>query len=232
MAGSQFVKQDTDLLGLLKGNRTRVVRELDRAYAGEGGIATGDALRELWREKEDLRDEMLRSLDTVNGQIDTISQSLNGNIDAQSDLGKLVADMQLLIEANATAIKETYQYAETLSTEDAEFQTSIMGTIRRGFLTDPGSADPIFGIAISENLQFTANVRTQDGEEYYELAPGQTLGLYTAHGWQFYINGEKAGWFDSVDGMLHVASMTVENRLLLDRWVMETSGGFGLRYLG
>lgn len=232
MAGSQFVKQDTDLLGLLNGNRARVVRELNRAYADEGGIATMSRIDQLKKERDDLRKELMNSLDAVNSSIDTISLSLTGNLNAQSDLAELVENLRLTIEASAVNISEVYDYAQSLETADRLFQTSIEGTIRRGFLTDPGSADPIFGIAISENLQFTANVRTQDGEEYYELAPGQTLGLYTAQGWQFYINGEKIGWFDSVDGMLHVSSITVENKLQLSGWIIETDGGFGLRYLG
>ena len=65
------------------------------------------------------------------------------------------------------------------------------------------------------------------------LAPGQTLGLYTATGWQFWINGSKRGWFDSEDGMLHVANIVVEDKLQIgDGWLMTTTGGFGLRYTG
>lgn len=90
-----------------------------------------------------------------------------------------------------------------------------------------------FGIAISENLSFTGAEQTENGLTYYELSPGQTLGLYTATGWQFWINGSKKGWFDSADGMLHAGNLQVEQLLQLGAdWVLSTAGGFGLRYLG
>ena len=88
-------------------------------------------------------------------------------------------------------------------------------------------------ITAAETLRFTGNETTQAGLTYYELAPGQTLGLYTSTGWQFWLNGSKRGWFDSRDGMLHVANLAVENSLRLGGdWLITTSGGFGLRYVG
>ena len=73
----------------------------------------------------------------------------------------------------------------------------------------------------------------EDGLKYYELAPGQTLGLYTATGWQFWVNGSKRGWFDSRDGRLHVISEVVEDGLQLGAdWAVSTAGGFGIKYLG
>jgi len=71
----------------------------------------------------------------------------------------------------------------------------------------------VFGIAISAQLRFTGEVRAKDGYEYHELEGRQTFGLYTATGWQFWIDGHKAGWFDSEDGMLHVANVFIEDTL-------------------
>ena len=89
------------------------------------------------------------------------------------------------------------------------------------------------GIAIAENLQFTGQVHEEDGLKYYELSPGQTLGLYTATGWQFWVNGSKRGGFDSRDGRLHVISEVVEDGLQLGPdWAVSTAGGFGIKYLG
>jgi hypothetical protein len=111
--------------------------------------------------------------------------------------------------------------------------TAIRGEIRRGLITDPESGETAMGIAISEELSFTGVEHTEAGLTYYELTPGQTLGLYTATGWQFWINGSKRGWFDSRDGMLHVANLAVETSLMLGGgWLITASGGFGIRYMG
>ena len=88
----------------------------------------------------------------------------------------------------------------------------------------------MLGIAISQRLSFTGASSSHEGETYYELSPGQTLGMYTSTGWQFWINGARRGWFDSVDSTLHVAALQVEQTLRLGAsWVVSTSGGFGIR---
>ena len=90
------------------------------------------------------------------------------------------------------------------------------------------------GIAISQNLQFTGEVsRGDDGFSYYELASGQTFGLYTSTGWQFWIDGYKRGWYNAVDGMLHIANVAVESALQLGGgWRLIDDGGLGIKYTG
>lgn len=232
MASRQFVQNDSDLLGLLKQNNRQAVRELQKAFADEGGIATNSKIDELKQEAVELRDELLTSLDAVNGSIDTLEVSLVGNIEATSSMATLVENMRAVIEASALRIQETYEYAQSLETAEQLFQTSITGTICRGYINDPGGGSPIFGIAIAENLSFTGQERTESGLTYYELAGGQTLGLYTSTGWQFWINGNKVGWFDSADGMLHTVSQVIEHDLQIGSWKISPNNGYGIKYVG
>lgn len=235
MGSRQFVQNDSDLLGLLQKNSVRVIRELNHVFESEGGIATGDALEELREEKNSLRDELLRNIDGLQGSIDSISVQLNGNISAGGDidgLASLVETLRLTIQATAARVEEVYEYAQDVETADALFQTSITGTICRGFLNDPGGGSPIFGIAIAEKLAFTAEVVVKDNVTYYGLDSSQTLGIYTSTGWQFWMNGEKVGWFDSQDGQLHVTGITVEGNFRMGDWLVTTGGGWGLRYVG
>ena len=104
--------------------------------------------------------------------------------------------------------------------------------VRRGFLEDPDTHQTVLDIAISQQLQFTGQELTDGGWVYYELSPGQTLGLYTSTGWQFWVNGRKVGWFDSADGMLHTVSQVVEQEIRMGDWRMSAVGGFGLKYMG
>ena len=113
------------------------------------------------------------------------------------------------------------------------YLTDIHGEIRRGLITDPETGEQVLGIAVAEQLHFTGQTHTRDGLVYYELSPGQTLGLYTATGWQFWINGAKRGWFDSSDSMLHVTHMrAVDSIDLGDSWRLSSAGGLGIRYIG
>ena len=111
----------------------------------------------------------------------------------------------------------------------AAYVTELSGQIRRGFLEDPETHQTVLGIAISQQLRFTGQELTDGGWTYFELSPGQTLGLYTSTGWQFWVNGRKVGWFDSSDGMLHTVSQAVEQEIRLGSWSISADGGLGIR---
>ena len=161
---------------------------------------------------------------------------------ARSEFGEYQQEILLLIDATARQIVESYGFLEQLRATRAElgemgddfaaYEMEISGQIRRGFLEDPDTHRTVLGIAISQQLQFTGRELSDGGWSYYELSPGQTLGLYTSTGWQFWVNGRKVGWFDSSDGMLHTVSQVVEEEIRMGDWRMSARGGFGLKYMG
>ena len=131
-------------------------------------------------------------------------------------------DFTALLDASRTAIGELTGSV-----------TRLQGQIRRGLIEDPETGEESIGIAVAESLRFTGRRLTRDGEELEELSPGQSLGLYTATGWQFWLNGSKRGWFDAADGQLHVRFLAVEQELRLGGdWLCTAAGGFGIRCLG
>ena len=161
---------------------------------------------------------------------------------ARSEFGEYQQEILLLIDATARQIVESYGLLEQIRAARAElgemgealaaYELEISGQIRRGFLEDPDTHQTVLGIAISQQLQFTGQELTDGGWVYYELSPGQTLGLYTSTGWQFWVHGRKVGWFDSSDGMLHTVSQVVEQEIRMGGWRMSAVGGFGLKYMG
>ena len=158
---------------------------------------------------------------------------------AKSDFGAYMEQAEAAFVSTARGVVESYSFASLIEALSAQadatdsYLTSVLGEIRRGIITDPGTGEQALGIAIAENLQFTGQVHTEGGLDYYELTPGQTLGLYTSRGWQFWVNGSKRGWFDSGDGSLHVIGEVVEDRLQLGAsWVLTASGGLGIKYVG
>ena len=180
--------------------------------------------------------------DVIVTSVGELSHEMRQGYLARSEFGEYQQEIRLLIEATARQIVESYGLLEMIRAADAElgelgeelaaYVTEIGGQIRRGFLKDPDSHQTVLGIAISQQLQFTGQELTDGGWTYYELSPGQTLGLYTSTGWQFWVNGRKVGWFDSSDGMLHTVSQAVEQQIRMGDWTLSPGNGLGIKYLG
>lgn len=186
----------------------------------------------------ELRALITKTATTVKHQVDMLSQSLHEDYMAKSDFGEYTEQIDALFTATARQVIESYDYEariEAIAAAGAETErhiTSLRGEICRGIIEDPGTGEIALGIAIAEDLSFTGETVTENGVEYFRLSPGQTLGIYTASGWQFWINGAKKGWFDSRDAMLHVGSIAIEENLRISAdWMISSSGGLGIRYL-
>lgn len=203
--------------------------------------------RQQQRDEKTLREVRDRALaaeslaETAESSLGELRLSLRSEYVAQSDFGSYAQQITARLEAEARAVTESYRYAELVSAAAAagvresleQYMTLIDGQIRRGYLTDPSTGETVIGIAVSQKLRFTGRTQTVDGEVCYELDGAQTFGLYTSTGWQFWVGGQKIGWFDSADGMLHVARMVAEQELKLgEGWLMTSAGGFGVRYIG
>ena len=203
-----------------------------RTAAGQAG-ASGAASPDNYPR---LRALVTKTAGEIYTHIDEISRELRADYTARSELGELEERITQSMTATARGVVEDYGYDARLTAADEragrfeEHLHSLNGQIRRGLITDPDTGEQVLGIAIAQRLSFTGSSQSYEGETYYELSPGQTLGLYTATGWQFWINGARRGWFDSVDGMLHAASMQVEQSLRLGAdWLLSTTGGLGVR---
>ena len=175
---------------------------------------------------------IIKTADEITEYTDSKVETFESLYVAKSDYGTYYNQIETQVEQTARNTVETYHYNEAIQALDT-YMTELNGQIRRGVIEDPETHEVHLGIAISEQLSFTGQTQTEGGLTYYELAPGQTLGLYTSTGWQFWINGVRRGWFSSEDSMLHVSNIVVENRLQLGNdWEIVSTGGFGLRYIG
>lgn len=202
-----------------------------------GGRSGGGSVTVESSEAQRLRSLIIKTADTIRQNIDLITTILHEDYLAKSDFGVYRENIDRTIEETARSTTEHFNAEfDTVygRLDDADvFMQAIRGEIRRGLITDPETGETVMGIAISENLSFTGQQHTENGLVYYELNPGQTMGLYTSTGWQFWINGSKRGWFNSVDGMLHISKLAVEQSLTLGAgWVITMTDGFGLRYIG
>lgn len=182
-----------------------------------------------WKRFSD--DTELRALITAGDQavrsyVDSKTEEYNSLYVAKSEYGTFTESINSRIETTARGVLEGYNYGTAIqSMQDSinliqAYFTNITGEIRRGIVQDPSTGDYVTGIAISQNLQFSGECggddpnNPGDGYTYYYLTEKQTFGLYTSTGWQFWIDGNKKGWFDSADGMLHVATIYVEEKIV------------------
>ena len=178
--------------------------------------------------------------------VDSKTEVYNELYVAQSDFGTFQENVTNMIETTARGVVEVYDYGSSIeSVQDSinllqSYYTSIQGEIRRGIVEDPDTGEYVTGIAIAQSLKFSGecgtddpNHPTDDGYTYYYMTEGQTFGLYTSVGWQFWIDGYKRGWYSSQDGMLHVANVLVEQVLQIgSSWQVKSSNdGSELEFL-
>jgi hypothetical protein len=214
---------------------------------------------DIKQQATDLRSLIIKTADALDVRIETNSDSIddiNGTIStlgntyvAQSQFGAYQETVLQTIQNTAKNIVESYDYASQITALNddlhslSEYLTMIDGEIRRGVIEDPLTHQDVLGIAISQKLVFVSSDQPNaskvgpDQEIYYRIdtTQAQTFGLYTSTGWQFWINGQKVGWFDSTaETALHVASMITESNIQFgENWLWDqNSNGIGLRYIG
>lgn len=218
---------------------TALTPAADRIAAGTETARLAAESEQVRQRAAELRALIVKTADVIEREVEVLNRTLREDYLARSDFGTYQESIRTVFESTAREVVESYDFAAALEALDRDGQallnalTAIRGEIRRGLITDPETGETGMGIAIAEELRFTGQERTENGLTYYELSPGQTLGLYTATGWQFWINGSKRGWFNSVDGMLHVTNLSVEQSLALGGgWEVTMANGLGVRYLG
>lgn len=204
---------------------------------------------------QELRSLIIQTATELKVYTDSKTEEYDQTYVAQSEFGEYKENINTSITTTAEYVVGEYKFQESIKSLQADidllqsYTTEIEGEIRRGIVWDPslngGNGGWTLGIAISQKLQFTGECGPSDpnnpgdGFTYYYIDTGQTFGLYTSTGWQFWINGDKKGWYDSTDGtngMLHVAGIIVESSLQIGtRWKFVSdpnSDDLTLKYLG
>ena len=226
------------------------------SYTKDGKqILTPAESADIKRNAQELRSLIIKSADALRQQItegdaevtaytDSKEEQYDGKYLAVSAFGTFEENLNTRIATTARGVVESYNYAAAIdSVQDSigllqGYYDQINGEIRRGMVLDPDTNTYVIGIVISQQVSFSGVVEHTDpnypgdGNEYYYVAPAQTFGIYTATGWQFWINGQKRGWFSSQDSMLHVSSIVVEQSLRGGDWKITFANGFGIKYTG
>lgn len=220
------------------------------SQAASGGGAAKATIEKVRQNAEELKALIIKNATELQEQIEDGDASVTSYVDqqvnyynslyvAKSEYGTFTETIDSRITTTAQGVVESYDYdAMIQSNQDSihllqNYLTSIDGEIRRGIVQDPDTGNYVTGIAIAQKLSFTGECGTDDPNHpegdnytYYYMTEGQTFGLYTSTGWQFWIDGHKKGWFNSLDGMLHIANVFIEQNLQFgSQWKI----GYGIR---
>lgn len=134
-------------------------------------------------------------------------------------------DMFSVLDDKITAtFGDAQDLIDELTADLDTYKNYMSGRIITGYITDADGNTSI-GIAISQTLSLTGESQTIDGTEYYELEPTQTVGIYTSTGWEFWINGAKAGYFTSADSYLHVQQIDIADKTYFSGGGFEVASG-------
>lgn len=215
--------------------------------SGRTVITNGDeaAIRNM---ASDLKSLILKTANEVEAYADRKVETFSSEYVARSEFGVFQQTVQATMETTAQGVEENYELIQAV-TDDvntlSSYYEDISGQIVRGIVRDPeytpGSelhpTEYVIGVAIAQDIQVSGEAdpgdAPDDGHTYYYLNSGQTFGLYTSTGWQFWINGLKVGWYSSLDGNLHVASIKIEKTLQMGDWILKQRGtNFGILYVG
>lgn len=208
----------------------------------------------------DLQSLIIKSADTVHQYVDQRIDHLSEDYVAYSEYGTFVRNINTTIEETARSLIASYNFVELiqgLQQEDQTLQqylTELTGQIQRGIVWDRMAGHYVTGIAISQELRFGADpsrpAADQDKREcpptdpnnpdygsanahtYYYMESGQTFGLYTSTGWQFWMDNTLGGWFDNASGFLHVRHLVIEESLRVGTFMWMDASGLGLKYIG
>ena len=195
------------------------------------------SVADIRQQAETLKALIIKTADEVEMYADELVTNLSSVYVAQSEFGSYYNVIETNVRETAEAEISSYEYKEGVTLADGleaaeAYYTELNGQIRKGVIYDADN-NPHIGIAISEELEVTGTT-TIDGIEYPIMSNEKTYGLYTASGWEFWLNGAVIGYFSSTnEGTLHVINIVADKSYQIGSdWLFTATNGFGIKYIG
>ena len=218
-----------------------VSAQADSTERALGGQTISGIAKQTEKTVEDnraaLKSLIIKTAAVIESHVESIETELHSDYVAESEFGTYKENAEAKFTATAAGVSEVYDMASSVTAGLDSFKTEIQGEIQRGVIRDPDTGADVIGIAISQKLYFEEGgipYIDKDSNIWWRLSPSQTFALYTATGWQYWINGSKVGWFTSQDSSLHLTTAYASDGVQFGSdWVWQNDGaGFGLKYNG
>lgn len=154
---------------------------------------------------DSLKSLIVKTAKDVDDGMETIRRELKGEYVAQSEFGTYKESVSQTISENAAYTQREFEAVYEITSELGNYQNELSGYIKTGVIEDG-----VIGVEIS-----------QASGEKVRLASGE-LSF-----WQGGIKGARM-----TNNRLYITNATVEGTLQVGNFVIDTSDGFAIRYIG
>lgn len=165
---------------------------------------------------------IIKSADIVQAYYEEISTRLNGMYVAESDFGTFVENTEQEIKQSSTDIEQIFTNVQKISSdiEDITFTLGeVNAHIKSGILYYDDDDLPVYGLEVGQK-------NTIDGEEVFNK-----YARFTSDRLSFYDpNGTEVAYIS--DYKLYISKAEVTGTLKLGAFLIDTSKGFTLKYVG
>lgn len=188
---------------------------------------------------ESLRALIVKNAALVQREMDRLQTELHGSYVAQSEFGTYLKKISAMIEADPAAVSQYYSFVDQIRNElhtgleDAgkaleEYSRAVEGCIRSGTVDYTAEGEPIFGVAVGQNL--TEAEVTVDGQIKRKIT-NRFRSVFTAQELAFWQNDSKVAWLSSQSDSLHIGTADI-NLLCLGPWEIGHQEGFYIKWIG
>lgn len=188
---------------------------------------------------ESLRALIIKNASLVQREMDTLQMELHGKYVAVSEFGDYLRNISAMIEADPSAVSQYYSFVDTLrgelhtGLEEAgkaleDYSRGVEGCIRSGTVDYTADGEPIFGVAVGQNL--TEEEATIDGQVRRRIT-NRFRSVFTAQELAFWQNDCKVAWLSSQSDSLHIGTADI-NLLCLGPWEIGHKDGFYIKWIG
>lgn len=220
-------------LSQLEGPAVTAAAGAAMAAAGAADDASGQRQKEQY---QNLRALVIKSAQTVEKQMDTLTQTLTGSYVAASDFGTYVEKLSAYLEANPEALTQYYSFASDLKAGTDilgkafnSYVAETEGYIRTGIVAYDGAV-PVYGVAVGQGLS-AEDVTLSDGTAAVYIHPRQFRSVFTASRLSFYQDDVEVAYLSN--NRLYITDAQITGRVFLGGdWQLERSGGLTLKWIG
>ena len=170
---------------------------------------------------ESLKTMIIKTAEIVRHEMDVISTRLEDNYEAlSSQFGEYERNLTNDIRVTADGLLQEYGFSESikdLQDETSSFQKNLSYYIFTGLLDDSGP-DPIYGIAIGEEMTTAAG----------ELNNAKKMATFTTTELAFWVGEAKVAFFSN--SVFHIAQGEVSDYMKMGNhtWKVMTDGSMAL----
>ena len=174
-----------------------------------------------------LKSIIVKTADTVRSEMDTVILALNGTYIAQGTIGSYYEELSSLVQADAAAVVQTYNFASQLTAAaDAisNIETYNVNTeqyIKTGLLFYEGAV-PRYGVAVGEKITTVV----VNGETLLERQG--LCATFTSDRLSFWQNEVEVAYISN--NKLYINEAHILSRLFIGNWVVDTSYGFAIKW--